>query len=482
MRRTLSRRELFHPVRVARLAPAAPPPLLTSQLHILSRATFGPTPALLAEIAASGMDVNGWLAQQLEPASIDDSAFEAALPGIVQPYSTNAADIRLLARALYSKRQLAWRMVHFLNNHFSTGVTETQGISETQEDDTFYRLCFRTFREALVASASSPAMIDFLDSQSNIAVSPNENYARELMELHTLGVGGGYTEPDVAQVARVFTGWSRNNVSNGTAIIASYFLFRANRHDTGAKSVSFGWSTPGFTGPAGVNEGLSFLAFLAGHPNTATLFVDKLCRYFVSDQPPAGLVTRVKQTFVGTGGDLKATVRAIFTDVEFATTATGKAKVHDGFEFVVNAVRRLQLPTVNYGQLNTRVGMLRCQPHQNPVPTGWPEIGVAWQGASNVLSRWDFADDLVHDRIPSTLIPWTALFGNTPPTSGAFWVNALCERLVDGEVPATTILALTVFMDARLATLPANPSWTLVRPHARALVSLVLRLPEAQLQ
>ncbi len=481
MRRTLSRRELFHPVSVARPPAAlAPAPLLTAQAHILSRATFGASPAHLAALPADGIEA--WLEQQLEPGSIDDSAFEALLPGIVQTYTTTAADIRMLARALYSKRQLAWRMVYFLNNHFATAVGETQGVSETQEDDAFYKVCFKNFRDTLVTSATSPSMIDFLDSQSNIAASPNENYARELMELHTLGVGGGYTEPDVAQIAKVFTGWSRTNVSNGTVITSSYFLFRANRHDTGPKSVSFGWSTPGFTGAAGVNEGLSFLTFLAAHANTATLFVTKLCQYFVADQPPAGLVTRVRNTFVSTSGDLKATVRAIFLDPEFATTVTAKAKVHDGFEFVVNAVRRMQLPSVNYGQLNTRIGLLRCQPHQFPVPTGYPEDGPAWQGASNVLSRWDFADDLVHDRITGAVMPWASLFGNTPPTSGAVWANALCDRLVDGEVPPTTIVALTVFMDARLAPLGANPTWTQVRPHARALASIVLRLPEAQLQ
>src|SRR5436190_2793235 len=129
MRRTLSRRELFHPVRVARPpAPPPPRPLQTARSHLLSRATFAPTPELLA---LSPDAFEGWFAQQLDPQSIDDSAFEAMLPGIVAPYSTSAADIRLLARALFSKRQLAWRMVHFLNNHFSTNRGDTQGISET---------------------------------------------------------------------------------------------------------------------------------------------------------------------------------------------------------------------------------------------------------------------------------------------------------------------------------------------------------------
>ena len=494
---SLSRRHLFAPVRsrpmplaAAAASPAVLPealavplplPVPSAELHTLSRATFGPTPSEQAAIAALGGDA--WLELQLQPDAIDDSAFEAVLAGIVAPFSGSGADIRLLARAIGSPRQLAWRMVHFLNNHFSTYRGATQGISETTEDDEFHKQCFGSFASVLSLSARSPAMIDTLDSNSNIAASPNENYARELLELHTLGVGGGYTEADVAAAARVFTGWSRSNVASvpGGPITASYFRFRANRHDAGPKTLSIGWSTPGIAGEGGVDEGLSLLAFLAAHPNTATRFCGKLCQYFVADQPPAGLLARVRQRFVATAGDLRETVRAVFQDPEFATTATARAKVHDGFELVANAVRRLRFPSVNFSNLNTRVAGLRSQPHQNPVPTGYPEVGPAWQGAGNVLSRWDFADDLVHDRIGGVVVPWPALFGAVPPTSGASWAQAMCELLVDGEVPATTLLVLTIFMDQRLLTLPGNPSWTQVRPHARALASLVLRLPEAQL-
>jgi uncharacterized protein (DUF1800 family) len=479
MHRTMSRRELLLAPSSHPLVAAKPRPVLSAEMHLLSRATFAPTPRALADLQTLGTE--GWLEQQLEPGSVDDSAFEALLPTLIAPTANAAADVRLLARAVYSRRQLAWRMVHFLNNHFATYRAETQAVSETQEDEAFYKNCFSTFGTVLRESAQSPAMIDFLDSATNIAASPNENYARELMELHTLGVGGGYTEPDVAQVARVFTGWSRTNVITGTVVTHSVFRFRANVHDTGPKSVSFGWSTPGVSGAAGVNEGLQFLDFLASRPATAAYFCAKLCRYFVADQPPAGLVARVEQMFRATGGDLRETVRAIFTDPEFATTATAKAKAHDGFEFVASTLRRLRFPSVNFTQMNNRVALLRAQPHQTPTPDGYPEIGAAWQGAGHVLPRWDFADDVAHDRITGAVVPWSALFGATPPTSGAQWANTLCAMLLDGEVPPTTIVALTVFMDQRIATLPANPTWTQMRPHARALASIVMRLPEAQL-
>jgi uncharacterized protein (DUF1800 family) len=480
MHRSLSRRELFVPTTISRAPTASPPvPLLTTAAHVLARATFGATPAAIAEFDAMGLV--GWLNRQLAPMSIDDSATEALIAASGAPSANNAPDIRMLARAIFSRRQLQWRMVHFLNNHFSTYRIETAAISETQEDETFAKLCFETFGAVLVASATSPAMIDYLDSQSNIAGSPNENYGRELMELHTMGAGTGYTEADVAAVARVFTGWARLNVVTGGVVTASRFNFRAAFHDTGPKTTSLGWSTPGITGAAGVNEGLSLLAFLAAHPATATRFVTKLCQYFVADQPPAALIARVQQTFTATGGNLRSTVFAIFTDPDFATTVTAKAKVHDGFELVVNAIRRLGYQTVNLANLNTRVGLLRNLPHSSPVPTGYDEVGPEWQGAGNVLSRWDFANDLANDLIGGVVVPWTGLFGPTPPTIGAIWVNVLSKRLVDGEVPATTTLALTVFMDTRLATMPPNPTWTQARPHARALLALMLSLPEFQL-
>lgn len=430
------------------------------------------------------MGFDTWLEWQLEPEAINDQHLEGTLPNLIAPYANNAADVRMLARAIHSRRQLAWRMVYFLNNHFSTFRGDTQPISETAEDDMLFKRCFWDFATVLRLSATSPAMIDYLDSVSNIAASPNENYARELMELHTLGVNGGYTEPDVAAAARVFTGWSRVNLmpgGTGTPVTASYFQFRSNRHDTGPKTLSIGWSTPGIGGDAGFQEGYSLLDFLAAHPSTATRFTEKLCRYFVSDQPPVNLLARVRQVFVSTGGNLKDTVRAIFHDPEFADAVNAKAKVHDGFEFIVNAVRRFGIAAPNLNVLNTQVGLLRSQPHMFTLPTGYPEIGPPWQGAGNVLPRWKFADNLVHNLIGGVTVPWSTIFPNPLPVGGAAWVASLLQRLVDSEVPATTVLALTVFMDSRLSTLPSNPTLTQVLPHLRDLTSLVLRIPEAHL-
>jgi uncharacterized protein (DUF1800 family) len=478
MRQPISRRAFFAPGAAAAAAPAPLPPT-TAAAHLANRATFGCKPAVVAQINAMG--AAAWVDMQLEPDSIDDTALESQLLTLIARTATNAADVRMAARAVFSQRQLAWRMVYFLNNHFATYRPKTQPISETNEDDTFRRLCFGRFADVLRASAQSPAMIDFLDSQTNVSSSPNENYARELMELHTLGVGV-YTEADVAAISRVFTGWSRVNTFSGTTAIGSKFDFRPTVHTQGPKTTSLGWSTPGFAGAAGVNEGLSFLEFLAGHVETARRFVRKLCVYFVSDQPSAALVGRALRKFRDTDGDLKATVRSILLDPDFATTATARGKAMDGFEFAVSSVRRLHLTTMTtYTTLLTRVGILRALPHSTLEPTGYPEISEEWQGPGNELARWDFASDLVNDLVSGVVVPWDRLIAKNPPLTAIEYVQPLCDLLCDGDVPPATQLALEQFMAARLATVGTSPTWTTVRPHARALAGLVLRLPEAAL-
>jgi len=500
MRRTLSRRSFLSPFPPAASAATVLPPV-SPEVHMLNRATFGVTPEELVEIRHLGIEA--WVDKQLAPDEIEDGACEDLVNHVLlAPTGTYAADMRLLVRAMHSKRQLAWRMTYFLNNHFATYRGKTQPVSECTEDETFRKLCFSTFREVLIASAQSPAMIDFLDSQTNLATSPNENYAREVMELHTIGVGN-FTEPDVVAISRVFTGWSRINVVRNSVTESSYFSFRSTVHDSGPKTTSLGWSTPGFTGANGVNEGISFLNFLADHRLTATLFVTKLCQFFVADQPPAGLLGRAIAAFTKTGGNLKQTVRAILLDPEFGLGA--KAKVMDGFEFVASAARRLRLaPRLQrfrnpasstgftdyngYSSLATYVGNLRARPHENMVPTGYGEVAEDWQGPANELSRWDFAYNLTHNSISSVnqlagqSTTWEVTFFVNPPTDPLSCVQVLLDHVLDGHVPLSTDLALQSFMSTRWqSSWGAKPTWTNVQSSLRDLAGIVLRLPEAQL-
>lgn len=483
-RRQLARRLLgMSPEHVRRDSPVLRPSDEAFGKQLLARATFGANRFTDVTHDLRTMGAEHWLEQQLDPDSIDDSICEALVENVVDPTSGHGAGVRLLTRAMYSRRQLAWRMVHFLNNHFSTYRRHTTGISESNEDDKFYSLCFENFSNVLLMSASSPAMIDFLDSGSNVAGNPNENYARELLELHTISVDGGYTEMDVAELARVFTGWRRVNVSDPVTnrVTDSYFEFDPSRHDTGPKALSFGWSTPGYSGPAGRHEGGEVLAFLASLTHTAAFFSLKLCRYFVSDHPSPAMVSRVGKAFTRSSGGLRTTVRALFLDPEFAAPSNVRSKTRDGFEYIVNVMRRFK-GDCDLIAINDRIAKLRSQPHEFHVPTGYPEIGAAWQGPGHLLPRWQFADDYANNRITGTIVSWQNIFPVTPST-GTACVNRLLDFLVDEPLPETTVKALTVFMNNRFAqhAVPNNPYWSQVYPHVRALLTLILQLPETQM-
>jgi len=457
-------------------APAAPPSDATFARQLAARATFGSNLEVVGDIEAMGPEQ--WLEQQLDPDSISDADCEQEVANVSPPTTSGAADLRMLTRALKSRRQLAWRMTYFLNNHFATYRQRTAEISEVNEDDKFHGACFDKFAKVLQISAASPAMIDFLDSQSNIAGNPNENYARELLELHTVSIDGGYTENDVAELARVFTGWRRVNVGS-QPITHSYFEFAPTLHDTGAKTLSLGWSTPGISGPSGRHEGADVLNFLAAHPRTASFFCQKLCRYFVSDTPPLGLVNRVRQAFATSGGDLRVTVRALFLDPEFVQPRYLLSKTYDGFEYIVSVVRRFKGP-VSISAINERISRLRSLPHQYHLPTGYGETAESWIGPGHALERWDFADDFAHDRIAGTSVPWTGIFPSLPSTGGA-WEAGLSNWLFDEPLPDTTKWAVALYMDNMMASLPSHPTWAQVLPHARDLLTLMLQLPEAQM-
>jgi uncharacterized protein (DUF1800 family) len=461
----------------ATLTPTPPRSDAAFAQQLAARATFGSNLDTAGEIQQLGAEQ--WLEQQLHPESINDDDCEQAVTNTISRITSGAADIRMLVRAMISKRQLAWRMTYFINNHFATYHKRTVQISEVIEDERFRQGCFGKFRDLLITSASSPAMIDFLDSQSNVAGNPNENYARELLELHTVSIDGGYTETDVAELARVFTGWRRVRIGQNPTT-HSYFEFDATLHDTGPKSLSLGWSTPGLSGPDGRQEGYSALSFLAQNTRTAAFITKKLCRYFICDEPPVDLVSSVRSTFISTNGDLRETLRTLFLHPEFVQPQYTKNKTTDGFEYIVGVMRRFKNPGTNYHSIRDRIADLQSLPHNNHLPTGYAEVGSAWLGPGHTLPRWRFADDFAHDRIPGTTVPWSSAF-QSPPSTGPAWVHALSNWMLDEPLPETTQWALGVYMDSLMAQLPGHPTWAQVRPAAQDLLALMLQLPEAQM-
>ncbi len=239
-----------------------------------------------------------------------------------------------LLRAAYSERQLQEVLVDFWFNHFNVDARkiEDRPVVVEYEIDVIRPRVLGHFRDLLGATAHSPAMLFYLDNwlSAGTGRGVNENYGRELMELHTLGVDGGYTQKDVSEVARCFTGWTMKNPHDGSG-----FFFDMKKHDRGVKHVL------GHTIKAGrgVEDGEEVLDILAKHPSTARFIATKLVRRFVADDPPPALVERAAKTFRKTSGDLREVMRTILTSREFADAAAFRAKTKSPFEFVASVLR-----------------------------------------------------------------------------------------------------------------------------------------------
>lgn len=316
-----------------------------------------------------------------------------------------------ILRAVYSERQLEEVLVDFWFNHFNVfaGKGPTRIYLTEYERDAIRPHVLGRFRDLLGATAHSPAMLFYLDNWQSAAVRTqppaarprargrigrpmaplpnrptrglNENYARELMELHTLGVDGGYTQKDVQEVARAFTGWTIDAPRQGGA-----FRFEPRMHDNGEKIVLGRRINAG-----GKGDGEQVLDILAAHPSTARFIATKLARKFVADKPPESLVQRAAARFRDTRGDIREVVRIIVTSPQFFAASVYRAKVKSPFEFVVSAVRAtgiempLALPAV---QALRDLGMplYGCQP-----PTGYADRSDAWVNTGALLGRMNFA-------------------------------------------------------------------------------------------
>jgi len=265
-------------------------------------------------------------------------------------------------------------MTWFWENHFNTDLNKSGSVAyEFQENQLFRSHALGRFRDLLQVSATSPAMLLYLDNVTNYQEGPNENYARELLELHTLGVSGGYSEEDVTEVARVFTGWS---------LQGDQFHFYDQLHDTGVKTVLGQTIESG----SGVDEGNQVLDILASHPATARHICLKLEQYFVTDTPDAGYVDQCASIFLASDGDIGTVVAWILGSSEFSSAPNVKNKVKTPMEFLVGVVRGLS-PTVFYGDIRYFLDAMGMPIFQCPPPKGWPEAGVDWINVDQLSKR-----------------------------------------------------------------------------------------------
>lgn len=381
-------------------------------LHVLSRTTYGPTADLLDEVRRVGVDE--FLRQQLHPEELADADVEAQLATELPPvddvfYQWNEFYYEHLLRARYSNRQLQEVMVQFWENHFDTVVIRGNNdierhawtMMEQSENAGFREHALGYFRDLIEVSAKSQAMLYFLDNFRSTAFTLNENYARELLELHSLGVDCGYDQQDVIEVARIFTGWTGLDLQGAPPgprdIVEGTFLFRVGVHDATPKHAL------GYDFPAGglLDDGLRVLDIVSRHPCTARFISYKLLQAFVMDFPPDELVDRIASVYLETEGHVGSVLAAIFATPEFRSPASFDSKVKTPLEFTISALRATDARVgarPSDGALNRELyAWIRLEGMElfnYPIPTGYYEYASEWIGANGFLQRWRFADAL----------------------------------------------------------------------------------------
>jgi uncharacterized protein (DUF1800 family) len=437
-------------------------------LRLINRCTFGFTPYEAGRLARLGP--RRYVEEQLDPASIPDTALDAfifgtptrtanypalALSPAALAAQTSATDVRnqlqraRLMRAIFSRRQLLERVVDLWTDHFNININDSdlvRMLKVLDDRDVIRANALGTFPALLLASARSPAMSAYLNNDENRVGAPNENYAREIMELHTLSVTGGYSQQDVQQVARCFTGW--RYVTSSSSPDRWTFFFDSSRHDTGSKTV-LGQVIPARTGASGQQDGVDVVNILAAHPSTARFIAGKVLTEFWGYSPPAGLVETVASIYSATGGDIKAMLAFVLLDPSVpAPTDKFKRPVH----LLASMLRGLGAGVVSPNNLQSPLSQAGHQPYEWGPPDGYPDAPEAWMRL--LLPRWNFGAALMNSEYGSyTANPRTGVHvDHVAFLKGASTATAIVDRvsrgLFNGLMPYTERARLTSYLTA----------------------------------
>ncbi len=429
-----------------------------------------------------------------------------------------------ILRAVYSERQLQEVMTDFWFNHFNVYIQKGPDriLTASYERDAIRPNVLGKFEDLLKATAEHPAMLFYLDNW--MSASPNvkapsrdelrqmrrerrfggfggggfgnragrmrppvdnqqmvnqngkivkrarglnENYAREIMELHTLGVDGGYTQKDVQEVARCLTGWTIQNPRAG-----GQFYFNRMMHDDGEKTVLGKKISSG----GGIKDGYTVIQMLATHPSTAKFISTKLARKFVSDNPPRAMVDRMTQTFQKTEGDIREVLRTMFTSPEFFAAENYRAKIKTPFEMTVSAVRAIGAETNGNPQFHRRLaqmgeGLFMCQP-----PTGYPDTADHWVNTGALLERMNFALALSGNRLPGTRVNLQNLSENAAQGQPSQVIDHFVKLLLRGQVSPQTRATIDKSLNEQRVAMAG------AKVDVAKVVGLILGSPEFQRQ
>ena len=449
------------------------------EVRILNKGTLDEKRAVLASIPENKIDdfviaLPQGLRFQLMPAASAPLRRKLMLMNAPQQLISYDLIEGKLFRAILSNRQLEEELVDFWYNHFNVFIDKGSDrfLVPSYEREAIRPRVLAHFRDLLEATSLSPAMLFYLDNWESVAPETqkaakgkqvrglNENYARELMELHTLGVDGGYTQKDVTEVARCFTGWTIRAPRDGGG-----FFFNEKVHDKGAKVVL------GVTIPAGggKQDGEKVIDILANHPSTARFISRKLAQRFIADDPPPELVEKMAKTFLGTHGDIRAVLRTAFTSKEFFSQGAYRAKVKSPFEMIVSAVRATGADVDFAFPLGNRLTQLGEPLYRKLEPTGYSNLGSEWMNSSSLLTRMNFALDLAQNRVQGSKVD-TAAFDTD--------VAGVARRILFREISPETLAAIEKTLAEQNDKDKAKKSNAAARPGLIA--GLVLGSPDFQ--
>ncbi|HLK64686.1 MAG TPA: DUF1800 domain-containing protein [Bryobacteraceae bacterium] len=407
------------------------------------------------------------VAAALPPQSLAEFA-EMRRQGMMlrQPQQIITNDLRegKVFRALYTNRQLEEVLVDFWFNHFNVyeAKNSERPVLASFERDAIRPHVLGHFHDLLLATARHPAMLYYLDNWESMApdaldIGPlaapagalrqpqrqprglNENYGRELMELHTLGVNGGYTQQDVIAVARAFSGWTIRKPNT-----APEFVFAGFMHDTEEKVV-LGHKLPN----NGEQDGLQVIDILAHHPSTAKFISRKLAQRFVADDPPQSLVDRMAETFTKTDGDLRAVLQTMFNSTEFLSEGAWQAKMKSPLEMVVSSVRAMGADVTDTWALAQKVADLGEPLYGKVEPTGYPNTGDGWLNTAGIMGRMTFANSLASGQIAGVKLKQQDWEGKDPAAiarqllghDASVQTREALEKGLEGKEPSSRLVA-----------------------------------------
>ncbi len=416
-------------------------------LRLVRRITMGLEPNEVA--LARSLGYYGYLEYQLNASAIDDGANETLvaqrMPMISQTYAqlktadggevySQLADA-MVQRAAFSKRQLQERMVEFWSDHFNVLFDKIGNLKIDDDRNVIRPNALGKFPAMLRANSQSPAMLGYLDQQSSKKPTPNQNYAREIMELHTLGVNGGYTQDDVAQLSRILTGYSYDG--NGL------FVYQPTFHDFTAKTF-LGTTFPAMASTATAqfkSEADTALTMLVNHPSTANFIATKMAKWLLSYTPPQQVIDDTTAKYLSTGGDIKEMIRVILTSKNLMAAP---AKFKRPYHLLVSSLRGMGVEVANIRSTRQRVDVMDQQLFYWEQPDGYTDKITWWSGLAS--QRWNWATFISNQNSATTTRVNTTANFRAPSDTAEGVVNQVNVRMFGGEMPLSLSSSLIGYL------------------------------------